>query len=175
MTPQEIREQVDSWLSILDHSTYYELLGILEIASESAIQDAFHKFSESFHPDRHRGQSDELRTAVTHIYRRGAEAYGVLRDPLKRAAYDVAMNQGQLRWNPGQTVEGAPAQLSDLASLCKTKAGALHARQAERAITEKDWNSGSALLRKALLAEGGNRELEKRSAELIDLVKNTFP
>ena len=168
MNSDTLREQVEAWLKILDHSTYYEILGLLEIADESAIQNAFHQFSENFHPDRHRGHPAEIRAGVTRVYRRGAEAYGVLRDPKKRAAYDVAMSQGHLRWNPGHS---SPKSADDLVSLCKTKAGAFHARQAERAISEKNWEMSRSLLRKALLAEDTNSELEERADELLRLAQ----
>lgn len=171
MNSGTLREKVAAWLSILDLSTYYEILGLLEIADDSAIQKAFHEFSENFHPDRHRAQPPEIREDVTRIYRRGAEAYGVLRDPQKRAAYDLAMNQGHLRWNPGHTADSSSPPPDDLASLCHTKAGALHARQLERAISERNWEMSRSLLRKALLAEDMNSALEKRANELLHLAK----
>jgi DnaJ-class molecular chaperone len=74
--PVTLRRTIDTWLKILDQSTYYELLGILEIADEGAIQKAFHEFSQSFHPDNHRGAPEDVRRDVTAIYRRGAEAFG---------------------------------------------------------------------------------------------------
>lgn len=168
MSSDHLRETVLSWLEILDDSSYYELLGLLEIADDSAIQKAFHEFSSSFHPDRHRRETEALREGVTAIYRRGAEAYGVLRDPKKRAAYDLALAQGQLRLNPGQTGSPhSPRVSAALSGLCSSKAGQLHARQLERAISERDWELSEHLLRKALLAEGQNPEFATLARDLI--------
>lgn len=176
MNSDSLRESVLSWLEILDDSSYYELLGLLEIADDSAIQKAFHEFSTSFHPDRHRGESSAIREGVTAIYRRGAEAYGVLRDPKKRAAYDLALAQGQLRFNPGQTTTpNSKSQATALPGLCSTKAGRLHARQLERAISERDWELCEHLLRKTLLAEGDNQQLAEVGRNLIRIAQSSFP
>lgn len=168
MVTIQFLDQLDAWLDVLDHATYYELLGILEIADESAIQRAFHEFSENFHPDRFRGEPAEVVAAVTKIYQRGAEAYGVLRQPKTRALYDIALSQGALRYNPGQTQQlDAP---SDLVSLARTKAAQLHTRQLERALAEGSVNQALDLLEKALRSDGSNPALEQRVRQLAALV-----
>lgn len=171
MNDEELRAKIQAWLSVLDQSTYYELLGILEIADEGAIQQAFHQFSQSFHPDAHRTRDPDIRKAVTHIYRRGAEAYGVLRDPKTRVAYDLALAQGALRYNPGQASSPARPTSDSLESVCRTPGGKLHARQAERALADKDADLAFTLYRKALAAEGGNPDLEERFDELFEHAK----
>jgi len=162
-------DQVEAWLDILDHASYYELLGILEIADDTAIKTAFYEFSENFHPDRHRSQPAELVAAITKIYQRGAEAYGVLRNPRTRAQYDLALTQGALRFNPGQTQSEGSG--TDLVSLAVTKAGQLHARQLERALAAGSMEEALDLLRKALLSDGGNPALEQRGRDLLALVE----
>ena|SRR5690606_29307145 len=171
MANVDLLERVESWLVILDQSNYYELLGILEIADESAIQRAFHEFSTNFHPDRYRGESQELVDAITNIYQRGAEAYGVLRNPSTRARYDLALSQGALRYNPGLTNHHLDRSTqNNLVGLARTKAGQLHCRQAERALSEGQLDEARALVKKALLAEGKNAELEARANELVELI-----
>lgn len=164
----QLLDQVEAWLDILEQASYYELLGILEIADDTAIKSAFYEFSENFHPDRHRGQPAELVAAITKIYQRGAEAYGVLRNPRTRAQYDLALNQGSLRLNPGQTQMENKG--TDLVSLAVTKAAQLHARQLERALAAGSIREATDLLRKALLSDGGNAALEERGRELLALV-----
>jgi DnaJ-class molecular chaperone len=171
VTEDEIREQVESWLGILDESDYYELLGILEIAGDEAIQAAFHTFSQSFHPDNHRKASPEVRQGVTRIFKRGAEAYGVLRDHKSRAAYDLAMAQGAIRLQPGQAGSQNENENVSLDSFCKTPGGRLHARQAERALSEGELDEAHALFRKALIAEGDNEDLEERFRTLFELAQ----
>ena len=168
----QILDQIESWLDVIERANYYELLGVLEIADQEAIRRAFHEFSDHFHPDRYRGQPAELVAAITKIYQRGAEAYGVLRDPKTRARYDLVMSQGGLRYNPGQTSHQAPADAGALVSLARTKGGQLHARQAERALSEGQLDDAKELVRRALRADGENDALAARARELFRLAQS---
>jgi len=172
MDTDALRAQVQSWLSILDDSTYYELLSLLEIADQGAVQAAFHEFSVSFHPDRHRGQPEDIRSGVTTIYRRGAEAYGVLRDETSRAAYDLAMAQGHLRLPSVTGLAANAKEAQSLTTLCQTAGGRLHAKQAERALSEKQIQEAERLFGKALLAEGHNPELEDGMKRLLQIARD---
>ena len=62
---------------------YYELLGLQRGADEAAIKAAYRRLAKECHPDRHNGcaQQEAKFKAVS-------EAYEVLKDPQKRAAYD---------------------------------------------------------------------------------------
>ena len=62
---------------------YYQLLGIPRGADDAAIKAAYRKLAKECHPDRHNGcaQQEARFKAVS-------EAYEVLKDPHKRAAYD---------------------------------------------------------------------------------------
>src|SRR6476620_5047147 len=62
---------------------YYDLLGIQRGADEVAIKAAYRRLAKECHPDRHQGCRDqEARFKAIN------EAYDVLKDPQKRAAYD---------------------------------------------------------------------------------------
>ncbi|MFL6744559.1 MAG: DnaJ domain-containing protein, partial [Sphingomicrobium sp.] len=62
---------------------YYELLGVPRVADEAAIKAAYRRLAKECHPDRHNGCRDqEARFKAIN------EAYDVLKDPQKRAAYD---------------------------------------------------------------------------------------
>jgi molecular chaperone DnaJ len=62
---------------------YYELLGLQRGADEAAIKAAYRRLAKECHPDRHNGCPDkEARFKAVN------EAYDVLKDPQKRAAYD---------------------------------------------------------------------------------------
>ncbi|HEY0945008.1 MAG TPA: DnaJ C-terminal domain-containing protein [Opitutaceae bacterium] len=63
---------------------YYALLGVAPDAGEKAIRDAFRELALKYHPDRSREPGAEAK------FREIAEAYAVLSDPRKRAAYDSA-------------------------------------------------------------------------------------
>src|SRR5213082_28747 len=62
---------------------YYELLGIQRGADEAAIKAAYRRLAKECHPDRHNGCRDQEAR-----FKAVSEAYDVLKDPQKRAAYD---------------------------------------------------------------------------------------
>src|ERR1700733_6467498 len=72
---------------------YYESLLIERTASDGDIKAAFRKQAMQCHPDRHPGDKD-----AEHRFKEINEAYEVLKDPDKRAAYDryghAAFEQG---------------------------------------------------------------------------------
>ena len=64
---------------------FYEVLGVAKNASEEEIKKAYRKLAMKFHPDRHQG--DEAKEAEGK-FKEVKEAYEMLSDPEKRAAYD---------------------------------------------------------------------------------------
>jgi molecular chaperone DnaJ len=62
---------------------YYELLGVERGADDAAIKAAYRKQAMECHPDRHGGCTDK----EAH-FKAISQAYDVLKDPQKRAAYD---------------------------------------------------------------------------------------
>jgi molecular chaperone DnaJ len=62
---------------------YYDLLGVPRTADPTTIKAAYRKLAKEHHPDRHNGCTDqEARFKAIN------EAYDILKDPQKRAAYD---------------------------------------------------------------------------------------
>ena len=62
---------------------YYDLLGIQKGADDAAIKAAYRRLAKECHPDRHNGCRDQEAR-----FKAISEAYDVLKDPQKRAAYD---------------------------------------------------------------------------------------
>ncbi|MBR0671771.1 molecular chaperone DnaJ [Neoroseomonas soli] len=72
---------------------YYEVLGVARDADEEALKKAYRKFAMKWHPDRNHGNTD-----AEAKFKELNEAYDVLKDAEKRAAYDrfghAAFEQG---------------------------------------------------------------------------------
>ena len=62
---------------------YYETLGVARTAGDADLKSAFRKLAMQCHPDRHPGD-----TTAEHRFKEINEAYDVLKDGQKRAAYD---------------------------------------------------------------------------------------
>ena len=72
---------------------YYQILGILETASQEDIRQAYLRMALVWHPDRHTGESPERIAIVTACFQEIGEAYGVLSDPSRKADYDWRRRQ----------------------------------------------------------------------------------
>lgn len=77
---------------------YYEVLGVPRDATQDAIKGAYRKLARKYHPD-----VSKLADAETRFKELG-EAYAVLKDPEKRAAYDQMGSQ----WKAGQDFQPPP-------------------------------------------------------------------
>src|SRR5215204_5046364 len=92
---------------------YYEILGVAKNASDDDIKKAYRKLAAKHHPDRHQG--DDAKKAEEK-FKEAKEAYEMLSDPQKRAAYDqyghagVDPNMGAGRGGPGQEGFGGFAE-----------------------------------------------------------------
>jgi molecular chaperone DnaJ len=62
---------------------YYELLGVARNASDSDIKKSFRRLAMKFHPDRNTDDPN-----AEEQFKKAKEAYDILSDPQKRAAYD---------------------------------------------------------------------------------------
>ncbi len=63
---------------------YYEVLGVQKNVSEAEIKKAFKRLAMKYHPDRNQDNKDEAEEK----FKEAKEAYDVLSDAQKRAAYD---------------------------------------------------------------------------------------
>jgi molecular chaperone DnaJ len=68
---------------------YYEVLGVERGATDTSIKSAYRKLAMQYHPDRNPGDHH-----AEEKFKEAAEAYSVLSDAQKRAAYDRFGHQG---------------------------------------------------------------------------------
>jgi len=86
---------------------YYEVLQVNEKADPETIHRVFRLMAQRFHPDNgETGNAETFRTIM--------EAYQVLSDPEKRAAYDVSLNaERQVRWKIFDQNDAAVGKLAE--------------------------------------------------------------
>ena len=66
---------------------FYEVLGVAKNADDDAIKKAFRKLAMKHHPDRNTADGDDAKKSEEK-FKEAKEAYEMLSDPQKRAAYD---------------------------------------------------------------------------------------
>ena len=79
---------------------FYAILGIERTASAEDLKQAYRRLAMQYHPDKNGGSKE-----AEDKFKELSEAYDVLRDPQKRAAYDRYGEAG-LRGGGGGTCQG---------------------------------------------------------------------
>lgn len=82
----------------MEYKDYYKIMGVKRDASQDEIKKAYRRLARKYHPD-----VSKEKDAETHFKEVG-EAYEVLKDPQKRAAYD-RLGSG---WQAGQEFHPPP-------------------------------------------------------------------
>lgn len=82
----------------MEYKDYYQIMGVARNATQAEIKQTYRKLARQYHPDVSKEASAEAR------FKEIGEAYEVLKDPEKRAAYD---RLGE-RWKNGQEFQPPP-------------------------------------------------------------------
>ncbi len=82
----------------MEYKDYYRTLGVERDATQDAIKKAYRRLARKYHPDVSQEPQAEQR------FKEANEAYEVLKDPQKRAAYD----QLGAQWRSGQDFRPPP-------------------------------------------------------------------
>ena len=109
---------------------FYAVLGVARTASDDDIKKAYRKLAMTYHPDRNNGSKE-----AEERFKEITEAYDVLRDPQKRAAYDRTAR-------PGFAAAAARASITSIspkrsASSCATSAGSAASRRCSAAAARR--------------------------------------
>ena len=95
----------------MSQSDYYEMLGVGRDADENELKKAYRKLAMKYHPDRNAGD-----TKSEERFKNIKEAYEVLSDPNKRAAYDQFGHAGLNGGMGGAGAQGFSDAFSDIFS-----------------------------------------------------------
>jgi curved DNA-binding protein CbpA len=150
---------VDDPLQALD---YYTLLQVPEGATSDEVRRAFHRFAAKYHPDRFTGAGAEPAKVerASEIYRRGAEAYKVLTDPVRRKQYDVGLSQGRLRFDATAPVEPEKPTVGSWPIKVRNPLARPFAIKGEQLYKAGDLMNARMNLRLALQKDAGNLQLQ---------------
>jgi len=169
----ELRAFVEEVHPDLDLYSYYQLLELPPSASSADIRAAFYRQAARLHPDRFAGLADPgVRDKLVAIYARIAEAYKVLSDGKRRAAYDAGMSQGQMRYQEVEREKKGPQNPEDAVTKPEAKKFLRLALTAQRA---GDLKGAAMNFKFALSYEPSNEWLQQQaaSAEAVYKAKGT--
>lgn len=94
----ELRLVVEELWKGLETYQYHVFLGVDADLRGDALQTAFHRRAQQFHPDQYYSLADEaLKKKIYAVYKRITEAYRVLSDPDTRRRWDEQRAKGALR------------------------------------------------------------------------------
>ena len=161
LAPTEIK----ALARILDELDYYGLLHIPPGADAAEVKRAYFACSRAFHPDANRHLPEDLQMAIARIAKRVTEAYSVLRDPRRRAAYDRRLAGGN-----GLRIQLAEAQAEAERSATqqrgRTPQGRQYYARAEADLQRGDRAAAARNLQTALTFEPDNALFREKLTEL---------
>ncbi len=98
----------------LEQHSYYQLLNVPPESDLAAIRGAFYRLAQQLHPDRFHALGETgIRQQLETIYARICEAYRVLANPERRAAYNKSLAAGKKRLDLVSRESGGPKNPED--------------------------------------------------------------
>ncbi len=159
--------EIRALVKIIDELDYYQLLHLEPEATQSEVKKAYFQTSRTFHPDANRHLEAGLRDECAQISKRVTEAYCVLRDPRRRAAYDDQRRSGDgARRMQLAEARASHAKKDSEERQGKTPQGRQFYQKAAAAIDRGDTAGAINHLQMALTFESGNSYFKELLAEL---------
>ena len=167
----ELKQEIMALCKVLDEMDYYQVLKVDPKAYTEQIKSAYFEQSRRFHPDKYFNEDAETLEMVARVFKRTLEAYKVLSNPDKRAAYTKSINTPDrkkfLRYDPKlvDTAKKGPENEGSSAM------GRKYYQMAKTGIQNKDYNSAKINLQLALKVEPANETFKSRVAEVEEIMK----
>ncbi len=115
---EAFEKDIQKWLQLSETGTYYQILEITPNTEPPEIKKAFHRLARKFHPDRHMGRSEWIRSLQT-IMDGLTMSYKTLSDARARGCYDKRLSETGA-YALGRA--GVKTQKQDTAEECLEKA-----------------------------------------------------
>ena len=152
----------------IDGLDYFQVLGVRTDAQLGDIKAQYHALQRAYHPDTFYQSPDTvLREAVFRIAKRIAEAYVILRDPVRRAKYAKDISgpdrAKKLRFTDETEAEVRKEKEQELG---KTAQGRQLVQKAMAAQKKGDLAGAARDLKTALLFERDNEGIKARLVEV---------
>lgn len=151
-----------AWAESLETTSYYEILRVPTDASPTEIQRAFHALSLRCHPDRFVEEGPEVASAAAAVFKRAAEAYGVLRKPALRERYDAELRAGRLVLDERAAPPKRHHEQRTLYMIARTTKAKQHAAKADSLIAAGKLDEARVQLISANQHDPNNDELKER-------------
>lgn len=152
--------------AVLDELDYYQLLGIDQNATPEQLKTAYFELSLEFHPDRFfLLRSGDIKEKIYAVFRRVTEAYGVLNDGRRRAAYDEGLSaRKEKREIPELIAPPIPEANSREIRLdppTQTPAAKRYVQLAQTALKAEDYDQARLFMAFAIAHEPSSAALRK--------------
>lgn len=156
--------ETKSFAKDIDQLDYYQILECPQDARFSEIKARYHHLQKTYHPDTfYQSPDTDLKEAVFRIAKRVAEAYVILRDPIRRDKYTRDIN-GQERPQKLRYTDESEQEIKQEAVVAvgRTTQGRRLVEKAMASIESGDLSGAERDLKTALLFEKDNESIKKR-------------
>jgi curved DNA-binding protein CbpA len=166
----EFKKEIIELAKVIDDLDYYEILKVKPKAFTEEIKAAYFRQSRLFHPDKYYNEDPRLVAVISKIFKRITEAYKVLSDQEKRAAYTKSIagtnRKAMLRYNPKLIEEGQKGPEDE----GQTVMGKKYYQLAKNALQNKDYKGAKMHLQLAAKMEPANQTFKDRLAECDEML-----